>query len=305
MPTTFNLDAAEAAAATPDWSRTVLLHGDIHHGAANVSARTAFSQPAIQAMVPATLAALVQMGDMVEPDSAANDTTAKTYLNSLPGVIKRCLVGNHDCDTGRTCDAAATAFGYNARNWTATIAGVAKLIGVSPATYPAVGGADEGTCALDTTALTYLDTELGNTSLPCIVLVHAPLQNTVISPTTGLNAGYSSDEAVFSLDPDATVRSTLNAHSTAKVVAGGHTHSRMSATGFVKLESVGTRNVVCVNSSAVRGQSRPPDLLDPILVVAVTLTTANVEVRVLDCRIRRWVRWPDTGAFAKQLAIPA
>lgn len=298
---TSDQEAAFEATRLPDWTRTILHHGDIHHGASNVAARSAVAQASIQALTAP--AAVVQIGDMVEPDSGANDTTAKAYLDSLPGSVKRVVIGNHDVDTGRTCAQAATAFGYNARNWTHDLS-FARLIGVSPDDYPPVGDPDEGTCVLDQTALDYLDTALGATALPCLVFCHAPLENTVISPTSGVNAGWSSDEAAFSLDPDTEVRAILAAHSTAKAYFSGHTHSRISATAFVKLETVGARNVVCVNSSAIRGVSRPAAAANPINVTFTTLTASHVEVRVYDCNYRRWVRWPDLNGYVKRIGIP-
>lgn len=286
----------------PVWSRTVLHLGDLHHGTANATTRSDIARTALLTLpVPA---ALVQVGDLVEPDSAGNDTTAKNYINSLQGTVKRVIIGNHDCDTGRTAAAAATSFGYNARNWSHDLAW-ARLIGVSPASFPANGAADEGTCLLDATALSFLDSALAGTSLPCLVFSHAPLENTVIAEITGVNAGYSSDEATFSVDPDAEVRAVLAAHSNAKAFISGHTHSFLSATGFVKLENLGARSIVCVNSSAIRGQRRPAVISDPIVAVFTTLTTTHVEVRAFDCNAKRWAIWPATGTTLQRLPIPA
>jgi hypothetical protein len=299
---TIDRQASFDATATPDWTRTILHHGDIHHGASNVATRSAISGASIQAL-PAP-AAVVQIGDMVEPDSGANDTTAKTYLNSLPGATKRVVIGNHDVDSGRTPDQAATAFGYNARNWTLDLS-FARLIGVSPGAFPPNGDPLEGTCTLDQTALDYLDAQLASATLPCLVFTHAPLANTVIAPAlTGDNAGWDSTLPVFSIDPDTEIRAILAARPAAKAFISGHTHSFMSCTGFVKVEDVGGRDVVCINSSAIRGQHNPAHLLDPIIVVFTTLTDTHIEVRVHDCRIRRWARWPATNAYVQRIPIP-
>jgi hypothetical protein len=216
-------------------------------------------------------------------------------MNSLGGKWYTAL-GNHDIEqNARTAAAWAAAYGLASKNYTADL-GFAKLIFVGPDSIGA-------TMTLSAATLTFLTNELANAGKHCFVICHAPLYNTVVGSTTGAGAVWSSTETFFSVYPDADIRAILNAQPNAKAFISGHTHSPLGAPGFIKSESVGTRNVICINCSATFYTGRTYENFDPIITLFLTHTGSNLEIRFRNHGAGVW----DTlgGSRVVTMPIPA
>jgi hypothetical protein len=270
--------------AQPSAANSIHVLGDVHCGTNGITA--ARQSKVVGDLTGSKLLDLtpfrIQVGDMTQTATTGDDTAARTFAASLPGTW-RSVVGNHDIANGsRTGDQAATAYGWNARNFVYDL-GFATLIGVSPQLL--VGSTTKIT--LDTVALDYLEAQLAAASNDCIVVAHAPLYNTVTTATEELQ--YTSTDPEFHLHPSThdagpparTVEGILNASSKAKVFLSGHTHSSLDANSLVKVHSVGSRNVIHINASAVFyvGTANEP-VVDPICSLWLTWLSGSVEVRV-------------------------
>jgi hypothetical protein len=215
--------------------------------------------------------ARVQVGDITNDGTAAQDALAIAFMNSLGGQWYTAL-GNHDIEqNARTAAAWATAYGLASKNYTADL-GFAKLIFVGP---DAIGA----NMTLAAATLTFLTDELANAGKDCFVISHAPLYNTVVGSTTGPGAVWSSTEAFFYIYPDADIRAILNAQPNAKAFISGHTHSTIDTPGFIKSESVGTRNIICINCSATFYTGRTFEWYDPLITLFLPHTGSNLEIR--------------------------
>ena len=78
--------------AAPDWERTVHLVGDLHAGAITNVRMNAVSHDLDRLGTPALH---LQLGDMTEGGTAAQDRLALEFLRGLPGPWVTAL-GNHD-----------------------------------------------------------------------------------------------------------------------------------------------------------------------------------------------------------------
>lgn len=284
-----------AASPLPDWQRTFALVGDTHLGTDEGTARW-----------PVALAGMLQfsdcrysfqVGDVVEiAPTSGYDEEARAAMLAMPGTVRH-VIGNHDtvgvaANTPRSGTDAALGLNINpsgAKDWLLDMDFGVRMIGLSP---EAVGNP----ITLDATSLEFLSDAAGDTELPCCVMAHAPLSETVGhgDPTTGPDAVFSSDEEVMQIHDDEDVRAALDAHANIIAYLNGHTHSPMEATQFVTLENVGTRSIACVNASATYYTGRTKEPTDPIRTFYVTITEAlDVEVRAHDHRVNAWLTWPD------------
>jgi len=296
----------------PPMARTIHVIGDIHlttSGAFKTRAdilKQDLDSPALPAP-----AHRVQVGDLVN-DTTVADATAIAYMDSLAASPKAgmprydLIVGNHDLwdasfNPSRTAAAWATAYGYASKNRTRDL-GWCKLIFIGQ--DAAGAGTGNASCTLSAATLTYLDTELGNTTQPCLVFCHAPLYNTVqLGPG---EANYSSTQAQFSVEgatpgSDADIRAILAAHTTAKAWISGHTHSPLAAPGLMTTVTLGGRSVAVVNAAAVAYVGATNELYDPICTPYLTVYSDRIEVRWRNHGAGAWVN--AGGARVTRLAI--
>lgn len=233
----------------------------------------------------------VVIGDLIENyasgDGVQRDQYAKDAMNALlPAVPWDVVVGNHDLagatDQYRTADVWAALYGYPDQNWTKVLTDAqgSQFVKLVAAGTDTMNSTTDPPIILSQATLDWLSTELGNTSLPCLVLCHAPLKNTV------LGSGYNSSQTFFHvhaldmLTDDAAIRAILNAHPTAKAWISGHSHNRITDQDFAKVESVGTRSIMALNlSSPWYVTALPPSPLDPICTIFVTVTATGLEIR--------------------------
>lgn len=264
---------------------TTILHliGDIHAGAISQSRLDiAAADIAPSYNVPAPTMH-VQVGDSTDAGTAAQDTTALGWLNSLPKPWIT-ILGNHDVWNGvRTHSQWATATGMPAKDYVYDV-GEIRLIVVSPDQWSQATPAT----VFNQPTLDWLDAQLAAADRNCLIFSHAPLFTTVVGPTTGTDPQWSSDETFFHSEPDATIRSILNTRTRAKAWISGHTHSPTYATGFAKTENVGSRSIFALNCSALWYTGRTAEASDQIKSFYLSCYSDRLEVRTRNHGAHSW-----------------
>jgi hypothetical protein len=100
---------------------------------------------------------------------------------------------------------------------------------------------------------------------------------------------FTSAMSAFHAKPDQGIREVLAHHPNAKVWLSGHTHSPLSAPGFIKRARLGPkRSIVAINTSALVGVGKRRDSRDPLCSVYLTHRRGKIEVRFRDHRSGAW-----------------
>jgi 3',5'-cyclic AMP phosphodiesterase CpdA len=273
---------------------TIHVLGDVHVGGGAIPAdKLAKAQSDILGgkLFP-TVAAHVQTGDGTNQALTAEDTTFQAWWAALP-TPKYLTCGNHDIwANSRTPAQWASAYGVSGANHTADL-GTVKLIFLAP---DAMSGGDNVTIVLNS-ALTFLDTELGNTSKPCFIFCHAPLKNTVLGdPATTYPSSAASWFVTDAAKSDSSAVTTiLAAHSNAKAWIAGHTHSPIDTPGLVASVTVGSHTLAAVNASCLfyvgqNSGAQSQYLTDPMHGIFITYYPDRIEVRFRNPGAGVWVR---------------
>jgi hypothetical protein len=286
----------------PDGSKTVHAIGDVHIGVINTARRAQFRTDMLSSKLLPSPAARVQIGDGVETWTLTNDTNFNDYMASLPeDAPYYAIIGNHDLypDT-RSGEQAMDAWSWQvntSRNWTVSL-GFVRLIGIGPNDLL---GASNPNIILQSDTLAFLDDTLTASTEDCIIFCHAPLFGTVEGD---IGTHYVSTEAGFFARENVDILAVLDAQPKAKVWVAGHTHSPLSAPGFVELHDIGARNIVSVNVSALYYTGRQiSQILDPLCSIFITYDPPNVEIRARDHGGRCWTTID--GSRVTSVAIPA
>jgi hypothetical protein len=239
-------------------------------------------------------------------NSSTADAVGQAYMASWSPasapVPLDAIIGNHDLLTNigiawRTAADWAASYGYGAsQNYTRNL-GFAKLIMLGTDTY--TGAAPGGT--LSATTQTFLDTELGNTSLDCLMFCHAPLDNTVISDLSQTSA--SSTDPLWQTHPSDAIRTILAAHSNARAWVSGHTHSPIGARQLIKTEQLGGKRFLHLNvMSPWYTGVLPADVSDPIITVYLTVLSGRIEIRFRDHGNHAWLSYQ--GQTVTEVRLP-
>jgi hypothetical protein len=94
----------------------------------------------------------------------------------------------------------------------------------------------------------------------------------------------------FHAKPDRELRVLLARHRNAKAWLSGHTHSPLSAPGFVtRARLARRRTILAVNLSALIGVGKTREPGDPLRSVYLTHRPDSIEVRFRDHRSGAWV----------------
>lgn len=275
----------------PDPARTLHLIGDIHVGLINQTRRDTVLGDVVTLFTPYRH---MQIGDQTDNGTAAQDTIARAWLDRLPAAWYATL-GNHDIDNNvRTPAQWAVAYGMPGQNYTVDL-GFVQLIVVAPDSLTTVGVKET---ELSAATVTYLDTQLAAASKDCWICCHAPLKNTALSSASA----YGSDESFFYSYVDADIRAVLAARSRAKAWISGHTHSPITASGFVKLETVGGRTIACINCSSIYYTDRNDHSVGSMATLYLTSVAGGIEIRARDHGLAQWVAIG--GAFVTTVATP-
>jgi hypothetical protein len=193
----------------------------------------------------------VVMGDLMDQPVQSEADLWRAWRgtlegNSHPRDVYACL-GNHDVWDGRTDfpgnprwtpSLAATALGLPGASYTADL-GEIKLIVLGMAEDQAT---QTWTLTIDAAGLAFLDTELGNTTKPCLVVFHGPLFETVDGPP-----GWASYEPYIHAHPDPPLRQILDAHPNAVAWLSGHTHAPIETPRAVGVVDLGSHKLATIN----------------------------------------------------------
>jgi 3',5'-cyclic AMP phosphodiesterase CpdA len=262
----------------PDWERTVHCVGDLHAGAITRVRMDAVSRD-VERLGPPALH--LQIGDVTEGGTAAQDRLALRFLARLPGPWVT-AVGNHDIlrNERRVAD-WARVYGQPSQNFTVEL-GFVRLIVVGPdRTAP---GARAG--RLSPATLSFLERELSDAKRDCWIACHWPLFGTVMGDP---RRHFTSTMAAFHAKPDDEIRELLRRHPSARLWISGHTHSPLRAPGLIKHVGLGPRrSIVALNTSALLGIGRSRNPRAPLCSLYLTHRPGRIEIRARDHRNGRW-----------------
>jgi 3',5'-cyclic AMP phosphodiesterase CpdA len=265
-------------AAAPDWERTVHCIGDLHAGAITGVRMAALSRDIDRLGTPALH---LQIGDVTERGTEAQDKLALRFLEGLPGPWVTAL-GNHDIlGNGRTAAAWARAYGQPSHNFSVDL-DFARLILIGP------GRSEPGKKAgrLSSATLAFLDRELAEGPEDCWIACHWPLFRTVMGDP---RLHFTSAMAAFHAKPDERIRELLARHRNARVWLSGHTHSPLSAPGLIKRVRLSRgHSIVAINTSALVGVGKRRNPRAPLCSLFLTQRQDGIEVRCRDHRAGNW-----------------
>jgi 3',5'-cyclic AMP phosphodiesterase CpdA len=262
-----------------DWARTVHGVGDLHAGAIAPDRLATVLDDVLTLPTPALH---LQIGDATEHGTAAEDETALDWLARLPGP-HRTILGNHDIlHNRRTHGQWARAYGRRSKNWVVDMP-FARIVAVGPdRNFPG-----ERAGLLTPATLAWLDRELERSPRDCWIASHWPLLGTVLGDPKRL---FTSAMSSFHAKPDGELRALLARHRNAKAWLSGHTHSPLSAPGFItRARLAGRRTILAVNLSALIGVGKTRKPGDPLRSVYLTHRLDSMEVRFRDHRSGAWV----------------
>jgi len=262
-----------------DWARTVHGVGDLHAGAIAPDRLATVLDDVLTLPTPALH---LQIGDATEHGTAAEDKIALEWLARLPGP-HRTILGNHDIlHNRRTHGQWARAYGRRSKNWVVDMP-FARIVAVGPdRNFPG-----ERAGLLTPATLAWLDRELERSPRDCWIASHWPLFGTVLGDPKRL---FTSAMSSFHAKPDRELRVLLARHRNAKAWLSGHTHSPLSAPGFVtRVRLARRRTILAVNLSALIGVGKTRKPGDPLRSVYLTHRPDSMEVRFRDHRSGAWV----------------
>jgi hypothetical protein len=274
-----------------DWSRTVHGIGDLHAGALSPARAGKVIQDVIAlARPPGRPPALhLQIGDVTDNGTAAQDRHAKDWLGRLPGQNRYTILGNHDIwRDARTPAQWARAYGYPSQNFVIDDLSFVRILAVGPDRMP------RGDVVLSQATLDWLDQELGRAPGDCWIACHWPLYGTVLGDRRKY---YTSEMPTFHAKPREPIRRILAGHPNAKAWLSGHTHSPLSARGLVaRFRLPGGRWILAVNFSALVGVGKTREPTHPLRTLYLTHHPGHIEVRYRDHRRPGDDRAPYWGA---------
>jgi 3',5'-cyclic AMP phosphodiesterase CpdA len=262
----------------PEWERTVHCIGDLHAGAITDVRLDALRRDVARLGTPALH---LQIGDVTEGGTKAQDELALRFLDGLPGPWVTAL-GNHDIlRNERTAAAWARAYGQQSHSFAIDLY-FARVIVIGPdRTEP---GKRAGRLADRT--LAYLERQLDGGPDDCWIACHWPLLHTVMGDP---QLHFTSAMAAFHAKPDNAIRDLLASHRNAKLWVSGHTHSPLSAPGFIKRAPLARRRtILAVNTSGLVGVGKRRNPRAPLCSLYITHHSNRVEIRARDHRARAW-----------------
>lgn len=227
-------------------TRTIQFVGDLHYGlngATGDTRRATFM--ADSAALNKYIAHRVYVGDIIETaGNSGQIAAAKTALYGLDWRSRWSLVaGNHDfTSTAGSGTSFLAGFDQSSRLWVRDL-GFVRLIGLTPDRLSPVSG--DRWLELSALDLAWLGDRLAETTVPCVIVAHAPLYG---STTTGPFVPTTDN---WYMHPKADIEAVLAAHDNAVMWVAGHTHTTPTASDIVKQMTVGSRTITHLNTSAI------------------------------------------------------
>jgi 3',5'-cyclic AMP phosphodiesterase CpdA len=262
----------------PGWERTVHCIGDLHAGAITGVRLDALRRDVEGLGTPALH---LQIGDVTEGGTKKQDELALGFLDCLPGPWVTAL-GNHDIVRNhRTAAAWARAYGQDSHNFSIDL-DFARVIVIGP------DRSEPGKRAgrLSDRTLAFLERQLDGGPDDCWIACHWPLFRTVMGDP---RLHFTSAMEAFHAKPDGRIREVLTHHRNAKLWVSGHTHSPLSAPGFIKRARLARgRTILALNTSALVGIGKRRDPRAPLCSLYLTHHRDRLEIRARDHRARAW-----------------
>ena len=262
----------------PAWERTVHCLGDLHVGAIAPRRLDALRRDVAELPAPALH---LQIGDATDAGTRAQDEEALGFLDELPAPWVTAL-GNHDIlHNDRTVAAWARVYGQDSQNFSVDL-DFARVIVIGP------NRTDPGKRAgrLPERTLAFLERELDEGPDDCWIACHYPLFRTVMGDP---RRHFTSAMTAFHAKPDGRIRELLAHHRNARVWLSGHTHSPLSAPGFIKRARLARRRtILAVSTSALFGLGRRPSPRAPLCSLYLTHHLGRIEIRARDHRAAAW-----------------
>jgi 3',5'-cyclic AMP phosphodiesterase CpdA len=262
----------------PAWKRTVHCLGDLHVGAIAHWRLDAVRRDVGQLAAPALH---LQIGDATDGGTEEQDETALRFLEALPAPWVTAL-GNHDIlRNKRTMAAWARVYGQESQTFSVDL-DFARLILIGP------NRTDPGKRAgrLSERTLAFLECELEEGPDDCWTACHYPLFHTVMGDP---RRHFTSAMAAFHAKPDDRIRELLARHRNARVWLSGHTHSPLSAPGFIKRARLARgRSILAISTSALFGLGRRPSPRAPLCSLYLTHHPGRLEILARDHRAAAW-----------------
>ena len=262
----------------PAWKRTVHCLGDLHVGAIAHWRLDAVRRDVGELAAPALH---LQIGDATDGGTEEQDEKALRFLEALPAPWVTAL-GNHDIlRNKRTVAAWARVYGQESQNFSVDL-DFARVILIGP------NRTDPGKRAgrLSERTLAFLERELDEGPDDCWIACHYPLFHTVMGDP---RRHFTSAMAAFHAKPDDRIRELLARHRNARVWLSGHTHSPLSAPGFIKRARLARgRSIPAISTSALFGLGRRPSPRAPLCSLYLTHHPGRIEIRARDHRAAAW-----------------
>lgn len=256
--------------ARPDPTRTLMFIGDTHVGDNPANRWTKFAD----AFLADTFrpAGIVHIGDLTDQSDAPSVALAKQWWARFPD--PKCMtIGDHDLLNGVT-----------RANWESDFATlVAKTV-------------DFGFCAVITcdwamTAAIRDDIIARAAAVapkPVFLCIHRPLRDTTTAgtaPHDNLSASAPLYQFAQSASEDPLTRAAVDASTNIVGVFSGHSHAWLDDPGAAITQSMGTRTVPVINTSAITYVGSTKQFFsDPLIAVFITLRSdgRTMEVRYRD-----------------------
>jgi 3',5'-cyclic AMP phosphodiesterase CpdA len=261
-----------------DWERTVHCIGDLHAGAITDVRLDALSRDLERLGTPALH---LQIGDVTEHGTRAQDKLALRFLEALRGPWVT-AIGNHDIlRNERTAAAWARAYGQKSHNFTIDLE-FARVIVIGP------DRSEPGKRAgrLSERTLAFLECRLDDGPEDCWIACHWPLFRTAMGDP---RLHFTSAMEAFHAKPDGRIREVLAHNRNAKLWVSGHTHSPLSAPGFIKRARLARgRTILALNTSALVGIGKRRNARAPLCSLYLTHHPRQLEIRARDHRAGAW-----------------
>jgi len=245
------LDGRTGAVSQPLVRARVRLIGDMHFGFASRDRLAAVADDVATMGAPD---AFLTTGDETHFGLQEEYDLAEAWFSRFK-VPMHTVTGNHTFwnASSRTMEDAADLYRRFVIRWGQPMpfawemAGV-SFVGVGPTTM----GVTPQEASLSVAEIAHMGKVLSyEPTKPTVLVMHSPLQHTVLGDDLGATCSYTSEDTGFYQRNTAAILDVLGANPQVAMVISGHTHSPLHATGLYKMVSVGDRMVPHFNAMAV------------------------------------------------------
>lgn len=242
--------------------------------------------------------AWIVAGDFATNALPAEVTMAQAWLNSInrgtapyaivPGnhdIIGEAPTGGADLTTPAQWATMYSAFGVTGQNYVVDLGADLRIVCLFP-TSMTTGTAASYRLAIDAATLTWCDARLSETTRRCIMVFHAPLQNTVgTNPVAALPSNsqtwYASSQESY------TIEQMLVKHPNIIAWVSGHTHTPPATPDIAIPVTYGPTRLAAISASSpfVLLRGNPPEVCSALL----SIYPDHIDVRYRDHGAGQWI----------------